>query len=985
MWNVTLRVNDANGAATGNNFAAGCKWGSGVTATFMPYDDPSGGNQPVLPPVITDPIVTEITFPANGDKATSRWNPTPFWYFGGDSEQNAYEVSFEYFLYDEVGSLKIESASGYMNRGLDGTSNAMSAKAGYYKFYWKTYSSLTSHDGKSGQFVPYIEAPVGSKMYIWNWSVKINGVDAESSNKNEAAGQTKGEIGDPLSTYDWYEGMENWHGDPTNPLVTKIDMAAGNRWYIGEYRDPEGKLDEYVWDLEFEYFMPERVELSFSNAPGWMTILEGSSKLEVGHHSIKLKAQVTKYTETPKLGPDGQPELGPDGQPIIEKKGTSANVFIPNYSNKTTHDGTLYVWNVKVKLNGEDYELKPFNSTNTNPQAPLDASKKLKEYEWHTYMDTVVDTTPPDVTAIDFTKGERYAFCITRMANHSPEHPYEITFDYYLPEECAGAALVLDSLPGSQKLIGGDAPYFATGHHTFNAIYTTTANNNTFAPFLRNKDKFGKLYIWNFKLTIDGVEVQSQTSEIQSYISAGVDNTKRLNEYDWYETLEDAKTIPNETKDSQFMLKIENYYFDVETSQTLKDQQFRQLVGLVEDYESGTPILPNRTYVFSFDYYSAENLGSNLRVWHMHSGGGKANTSFTAYGTDKVVGKELEYDGRYHVETEFTTWPDQYDISVGLDLGVDGAGYYWNFSLIDKETGEEMLRNTELVRPVNPEENGTTFANWITNNADKDFTPNFTWLPMDSDEAKAILALKEGETLPDDEEEEEEEEEKEEKDETEDKVNPLGPDTLYNPEKDIAMDYADASGFGVGYSLDIYEYADGELAQAILEKLGDLPYKAFDIQLVFDDEFIQPEKDIFLAIALPEGFNADTVKVYFCDAYGNLIDTAAYVDSNYLLLQYDVLGTFIIVDGDIKNAGIEGDGEQEPTDDPDEGDTPADTEPDDGKEDKDDKKDKKNKKDSDSNGWILWVAIGGGVLLLAAAAVIVLILLKKKGAKPTAE
>ena len=1073
---------------------------------------------------IIDPTVTEIVFPANGSNATSTFNPTPFWYFGGDSVEKAYTITFDYFLPEEVASLKFDSISGSMTT-VSG-SNTMKTTPGHHKVEWTTWTTV-KRGSRTGQFVAFIEAPVGTEMYLWNWSVKINGVEVEGDPMTEAQGQTRGTIGSELSTYPWYPTMDNMEVDKTNPFVTKVDIAsgkiwyvgqhrdgagtqdeyiyefsfeyympdeyklsfsngpgymsvlegsadligghhtmsvkvkvtkydaetgtgavgnafiplykntgadatlyvwnmtaklngqeielenvagvtpemnatldmtkklkqyewaipgedgiapmdkyqldtsnpyvtaidlsAGNKWYIGEYRDSVGLYDEYVWDVEFEYFMPNpRIDLGFSNGPGFMTVLEGSPKLTVGYHTVKIKARVTKYTETE------DPETGE-----IKKGGAVQNAFIPIYSNDTAHDGMLYVWNMKVKLNGEEIQFKPFNETPEAKQAPIDATKRLKDYDWHATMDSVVDTTHPDVIAIDFSKGERWLHSVVRAPSYSLETPYVITFDYFLPEEYSNTALVLDSAAGMSGIIGGDAPYFVSGHHKFHGIYRTGAQGNTFAPTLIDKTKTAKLYIWNFKIMTGDVEVLTGGTEHLALTSAGVDISKRLNEFDWYKTMDQVPVVENKKQDSQYMIKIDNYFFDVNTSQTLHDQEFRQLVGVAKDYETGTFIKPNTTYVFSFDYYSAENLGSKLRVWNMHSGSQKANTSFVDPITGADVGVELEYDGRYHVQTEFTTLPDQYDISVGLGVGVDGAGYYWNFSLVEKDTGKEMLRNTALTRPAPPTEANKTFANWITNSAEVDFAGNFNWIPMNSDEAKLILALKEGETLPEVEEEEEEEEE-DNKDKEEEEVikdNPLGEGTLYSSEYDIAMDYADASGMGEEYSLDIYPYGEGELAESILAALGDLRYVAYDIQLVLDGEFIQPEKDIFMALPIPEGFDHELVRVYYADEYGRLIDTEAYVDGNYLMVQYSVLGTFIIAEGEALEVYVPGSEDEPATD----GDKPADTKP--GK--------KPSKKPAKKNtGWILWVAIGGGVLLLAAAAVVVLVVLKKKkGAK----
>ena len=149
----------------------------------------------------TDPIVTEIVFPENGDATTTRWSLDPGWYFGGVDASTAYTVTFEYYLPQDVASLTFDSVSGYMTTL--GGSNSLPTTAGYHKVTWITYSGVGSGT-RAGQFVPYIRAAVGTEMYLWNWSVKQNGTDATVYDRSsEWNGQTNGTVGGALSTYSW--------------------------------------------------------------------------------------------------------------------------------------------------------------------------------------------------------------------------------------------------------------------------------------------------------------------------------------------------------------------------------------------------------------------------------------------------------------------------------------------------------------------------------------------------------------------------------------------------------------------------------------------------------------------------------------------------------------------------------------------------------------------------------------------------------------
>jgi hypothetical protein len=142
-----------------------------------------------------------------------------------------------------------------------------------------------------------------------------------------------------------------------------------------------------------------------------------------------------------------------------------------------------------------------------------------------------------------------------------------------------------------------------------------------------------------------------------------------------------------------------------------------------------------------------------------------------------------------------------------------------------------------------------------------------------------------------------------------------------------------------------------------------------------------------VGIPIPDTFDAESLFLYGVDEFGHLY--AIDFENTYGIAYFatDVLGTFILVQGELELPDYSEEGDQpvdgdEPTDgdEPEEGDNPAeddkpaDTKPDD-KDDKDDKKDNK------SNGWILWVVIGGVVLLAAAGVAVFFVLKKKKGAK----
>ncbi len=177
------------------------------------------------------PTVTEITFPGESG-AITRWSPKPFWYFGGDSEENHYTVTFNYYLPKAVDSLTLTSVSACTT--LDG-SGVMPKTPGAHSVMWKVYSTVI-RDNKTGQFVPTIKAPAGTEMYIWNWSVKLNGAEAVADSRTEAAPGTYGTAGGYLVDYDWYPTM-----DDSIPMSMSIATQPNKTEYaIGDALDTAG-------------------------------------------------------------------------------------------------------------------------------------------------------------------------------------------------------------------------------------------------------------------------------------------------------------------------------------------------------------------------------------------------------------------------------------------------------------------------------------------------------------------------------------------------------------------------------------------------------------------------------------------------------------------------------------------------------------------------------------------------------------------------
>ena len=127
-----------------------------------------------------------------------------------------------------------------------------------------------------------------------------------------------------------------------------------------------------------------------------------------------------------------------------------------------------------------------------------------------------------------------------------------------------------------------------------------------------------------------------------------------------------------------------------------------------------------------------------------------------------------------------------------------------------------------------------------------------------------------------------------------------------------------------------------------------------------------------IGIPVPASIDMEKVYAYGIDAYGDLcaIEVEYDVENRFVYIHTDVLGSFILVEGEVALGGNAPAGDDEP----------ADTTPDAG-DDEGKKNDKKNdKKDDKSNGALLWIILGGVVVLLAAGGIVTVLVIKKKKA-----
>ncbi len=208
--------------------------------------------------------VTEIVFPSPAGETTSQWGPSNSngFYFNGASEQTAYTVSFDYYLPKAVTSLTMGSVSGFMVTVKD--SMALKTTAGVHHFEVTTYANPEKYS--NGQFVPYIEAPVGTEMYLWNWSVKQYNAELAPS-AGSWTHDTVGTAGKNLIEYPWSTAVPNY---PKGVEVYKLGFGSRDFESTAIWDKPEGQLTagkEYV--LSFNYSLTSGDPVRIFDAASW--------------------------------------------------------------------------------------------------------------------------------------------------------------------------------------------------------------------------------------------------------------------------------------------------------------------------------------------------------------------------------------------------------------------------------------------------------------------------------------------------------------------------------------------------------------------------------------------------------------------------------------------------------------------------------------------------------------------------------------------
>lgn len=78
-------------------------------------------------------------------------------------------------------------------------------------------------------------------------------------------------------------------------------------------------------------------------------------------------------------------------------------------------------------------------------------------------------------------------------------------------------------------------------------------------------------------------------------------------------------------------------------------------------------------------------------------------------------------------------------------------------------------------------------------------------------------------------------------------------------------------------------------------------YKAFDISIEANGEKVQPNGKVTVKLPLPEGFDAETTKVYYVDENGNKEEIESTTENGYIIFETDHFSEYVLVDESTKH------------------------------------------------------------------------------------
>ena len=556
-----------------------------------------------------DPFVTEITIPTKGDMAVNDWSPKPAWYYGGNSAQTPFTVSFDYYLPETIGGIRMYSVSDGMTTVRGGT---LSRFEGHHHAEWVTYHAA------SGQLVFAIEAPVNARIYIWNFSVKVNGAEVVPTDKSgEWNGATNGTVGQQLGAYDWYKYM-----DDSIPMSMAVATMPNKTTYEkGEQFVADGLSLSVTDNYGETYIVTDGYQVS-----GFDSATAGEKTVTVTYKGFTATFTVTvNEAALTSIAINSLPskltyEIGES----LDTAGLSLTLKYSDGSATTVTEG---------------FTISGFDS------ATLGEKTVTVSYGGQSTTFTVTVMAPePVVTEIDFSTGNAWTENVYKKSDVNTSNPYVVTFEYFL---ASNATVTFDSVAGNiGTQAGSSSTALQVGHHTFKGIYAPSAGDNCLAPRLMSSDTSLTLYIWNYSITVGGQTI-TRSEPGTDHTTATARTGNRLSTYDWYKYMDDP-----------FVTEI--------TIPTKGDMAVNDWSPKPAWYYGGNSA--QTPFTVSFDYYLPETIGG-IRMYSVSDG------------MTTVRGGTLSrFEGHHHAEW-VTYHAASGQLVFAIEAPVNARIYIWNFSV----------------------------------------------------------------------------------------------------------------------------------------------------------------------------------------------------------------------------------------------------------------------------------------------------------------
>ncbi|MCQ2450064.1 MAG: hypothetical protein MJ132_07750 [Clostridia bacterium] len=469
---------------------------------------------------------------------------------------------------------------------------------------------------------------------------------------------------------------------PGTVNALKVSATDDSATAVVLYQNDSALADSDVIDISFKYLVSGKTDKAIVvNNPG-----DGAAKL--GDLDTDAVLEYHKKLSKADLG-DGAVKIAAQ----LEKGA----------------EGDLYIWDLKIK----DGTGKWLEYPTVTEAAANAASDKVTTV---VYDDIPVPTPIYHlVTNVPYTS-------LHDTSVQTSAGTYRVKFEYYMANDNfveVGESIewmgIKDGVAKRSALL--------QGHHFFDGTVEIKKNRSIVFAVMSRDNLDTDVYVKDFRIyqiKEDGTEVRLDNSTMEIYHPDVKDDKGAITEEHY---TEDAPTVPHFPQDEQGddpgsdepqEIPVENQLMLVQENGKLEYNQLFQWIGM--DY-SGHEVKEGDRYKFSFDYYCEpddKDLGVATKLLGVIRWPSDANhkdsTAFDAAGNLLRNEDGDYYDpllnpkaGKHKFSQEFTVPAECDRFLVGIQTtDSDGAGkvYYWNFSVIDLETGKELLTRGVFENPL---------------------------------------------------------------------------------------------------------------------------------------------------------------------------------------------------------------------------------------------------------------------------------------------